>query len=648
MEEGLEKILEEFEVEGNKPHVKFRSFINQPELITINSINSVATSITENPQVGNGFYDFTINLPRPALDVESLQLLKANIPQAQACIPDYSTVFYYYKLKTQTDVNTGDILYSEQPNIKNLYMIRFLPSWYKKELIVNPTVYGYNRTFTSYADLVDELKLACAQDLATTNIITYASLLNGDIPRNIFIQDDITFDLATNANKIVMTGNNVSNLDYVYALWDTGSAYPINRIVEYEGLYYISNIDANITNVPGVSPTWEEYTIPSIVNTYLIAGYDDPNVKLMTEGTVINNVGSDRYYMVWNPYNLYEETDYTCTIYNNKLTIYQAVIQNQNQPILFTEWSADVLYKVGDIVSYLNVPVFPTVTQFICYRSTVGGINNKGLPPYNNASYWLPLYNVESAAWVSATTYTTGSTVSRPGYGNYVSLLEYNVNWIPELYPAYWLFTPYVYWLPATGSVNPDYYLQPTVSEWSRLYDFTITGISNIVSQQGLVGNTLAKRIGFTWSSFGFNPAGLMSSLNTTNPTSQTFLNRLRPIPDYQSSLISPPPAGWEASSYTADGYCNLVYSSIISIYTTIIGTSSVDSVRNANLLGVIPLDCGNLGVTFAGNYIENALTKINKDIYSIYIELRDENGQPYYLTYNAIVSLILKLTYKI
>ena len=97
---------------------------------------------------------------------------------------------------------------------------------------------------------------------------------------------------------------------------------------------------------------------------------------------------------------------------------------------------------------------------------------------------------------------------------------------------------------------------------------------------------------------------------------------------------------------YTADGYCNLVYSSVISIYTTIIGTSTVDTQRNANLLAMIPMDCGNLGVAMVGNYIDNALTKIQGDIYSIYIELRDENGEPYYLTNNATTTLLIKLTY--
>ena len=60
----------------------------------------------------------------------------------------------------------------------------------------------------------------------------------------------------------------------------------------------------------------------------------------------------------------------------------------------------------------------------------------------------------------------------------------------------------------------------------------------------------------------------------------------------------------------------------------------------------MIPMDCGNLGVAMVGNFIDTSLTKIQSDVYSIYIELRDENGEPYYLTNNATTTFLLKLTY--
>ena len=176
---------------------------------------------------------------------------------------------------------------------------------------------------------------------------------------------------------------------------------------------------------------------------------------------------------------------------------------------------------------------------------------------------------------------------------------------------------------------------------------------ASIPGNQYVQGQTLARRLGFTWNGEGL----IVDNINDYydngiefGGTIPLFYNRLRISPQYF------PPESTQTQlradilgsidSYTADGYCNLVYSSIISIYTTIVGTSTVDTQRNANLLAMIPMDCGNLGVAMVGNYIENALTKIQGDIYSIYIELRDENGQPYYLTNNATTTLLLKLSY--
>jgi hypothetical protein len=102
-----------------------------------------------------------------------------------------------------------------------------------------------------------------------------------------------------------------------------------------------------------------------------------------------------------------------------------------------------------------------------------------------------------------------------------------------------------------------------------------------------------------------------------------------------------------ETLTYTADGYCNLVFSSVVYIYSTIVLASSVDTQRTSNLLAVVPLNCGNLGVTFANNFIENPLTKVNGDLYTIGIELYNEYAEPYYLTNNAVATFLFKMTYK-
>jgi len=100
------------------------------------------------------------------------------------------------------------------------------------------------------------------------------------------------------------------------------------------------------------------------------------------------------------------------------------------------------------------------------------------------------------------------------------------------------------------------------------------------------------------------------------------------------------------ADTFTADAYACLVYSSIIYIYTSIAGASSLDTKRNTNLLAITPMNAGNLGVAFSGQFIENPLNKVAGDIYTIYMELRDEFGEPYLLSNNAVASFMLKVRY--
>jgi hypothetical protein len=99
--------------------------------------------------------------------------------------------------------------------------------------------------------------------------------------------------------------------------------------------------------------------------------------------------------------------------------------------------------------------------------------------------------------------------------------------------------------------------------------------------------------------------------------------------------------------TYTADSYCNLVYSSIVNIYANVVGASAVDTQRQSGLLAITSMNCGNLGVAFWDNYIDNPLMKVEGDIYTLVIEFRDEFDEPFMLSNNAVATLVFKATYK-
>lgn len=472
-EKAIEEILNDFERQPLQDKRTFRAYLNQPELISLSSTNAQIQSPPISPLTFAQYYNFTVNLPRPALDAKSLQLLKAVIPQAQCSIPDYSLVFPYYKLRTLPISDAGAIHYVDEPIYANLYFVRLLPSYYKKELLTTLASvidnYGFNQTFNDYQELEIQIKKACINDITFTDAQHY-------------LENDITFRYDKTINKFIFRGLNAGTPN-VYPQFDIDLIYLKNSVVTYDGSVYLAlqNVPANL-GFPSVEGAyWLDTTqfnnvnVPT-QNAYLIAGYDDPNVS---------------------------------------------------------------------------------------------------------------------------------------------TLLEY-------------------------------------INFYSSLNDYYTFGINSVPGNQNVNGQTLARRMGFTWDGTGLRIDDINDYVSNTvygyGSTVALFYNRLRVVPTYQ-----PLPAIEEGGllgvalsrlDYTADGYCNLVYSSIISIYTTIVGTSTVDTQRNANLLAMIPLDCGNLGVAMVGNYIDNALTKIQGDIYSIYIELRDENSQPYYLTNNATTTLLIKLTY--
>jgi hypothetical protein len=147
----------------------------------------------------------------------------------------------------------------------------------------------------------------------------------------------------------------------------------------------------------------------------------------------------------------------------------------------------------------------------------------------------------------------------------------------------------------------------------------------------------------------------LYEEIPTSGSTTLTQLyNRLRPVPEYVvdppgDDLTALPGAGSAILNFklTANGYANLVYTAIISVYATIVGGSTLDTQRNTNLIGTMAMSAGNLGIGFGANYIEVPLRAGDGDIYSMTFEFRDDYDEPYPLTNNAAVTITLKLGYK-
>ena len=96
---------------------KLRSFTNQPERVCISSDNDINTAQTQNAVAEQTFSSFRVAIQRPFLDVKSIQLLRASIPNAVTNIPDEECTFWYYRLPVA--VFSGRITITTAPTITN-------------------------------------------------------------------------------------------------------------------------------------------------------------------------------------------------------------------------------------------------------------------------------------------------------------------------------------------------------------------------------------------------------------------------------------------------------------------------------------------------------------------------------------------------
>lgn len=719
MEQQLEEIVREIEEEQALNRVSgvevFRSMLNQPNLVAISSANATGTTS------GTSFSKFSVNLPRPVLQTESIQLVNANIPQCVQNIPDTAATFWYYRLSEYS---------GKVPNSRNLYYVKLLPSYYKKEFIAESQNYGYNQTFNSYQDVATQLALACQNDLTYDNLQIQDGDEDATTYRLNYLPSEISITYNAGINKFQMTGTNATT-QMAYKSYNAGTTYALNDVVIYLTSTYISLQAGNTGNTPATSPlfwrkiyvdiveTWDadtpyragQYvayndtlyiavvdvigggtpdtnadwstTLPTdIFYRYLITGFNDPNVQLV-QGT-----GRQQ----WNPYALFELNDIVeynggswyaikqnkgfipftingATIWNvadsydpGDFVLYNGVVyecltpsvadQPDISPVYWTDmtWNNTADYQTGDVVEYLG-------SQYRAVKDVITKLDGNGLPipnpvPLNNPAQWVPL------PWDATRRYAVGDIVSTGGV--FYIATQPSTNQAPALFSAYW--SPNTYWtyIPFQN-VAPVIGLNRISSEFDMLDIWD--GVVQYPFPVGIPGQPfnpnprrlLNSILGFTWN--GLMNAAILDEIDTfttavsTSTTTTELFNRLRPVPQYfirytTTYPILRDPVATASQTYTADGYCNLVYSSIISIYATIVGGSTLDTQENTNLLAMGTMNCGNLGVSFFSPYVNNPL-KVAEDIYTLQIELQDEFGEPYVLTNNAVATFVLKITYK-
>jgi len=697
-QEQLAEVVKEIEEEKALGRVAavtvFKGLLNQPQLVSLSSANATADGASY------GYSVFNVNMPRPILEAQTLQLLTANIPLCTQNIPDTACVFWYYRL---------DLYANTVPNTENLFFVRLLPSYYKPEFFQpTPSIYGQNITFNDYPSVATQLALSCKRDLMVDNLIGTADEWSGSaVYQAQFVPQDITITYNSTQNKFQMTGLNTAAPLFAYSAADTysaGTTYAAGAFVTYNDAVYRSLLAGNIGNTPSFSSTFWSYVTDRLVqdfvaytpyqtgqyvvssgviyqaNTniwsasfstldgwvtptqplgpynyrYLVAGYADPNV-VINQGT--NVVSGNR--RQWNQYALFESGD----IVQYQGVTYQSTKQNKGFlpfPIpnsTTNAYSASVSYAVGDYVYFDN-------KYYVNIKASLG--ISPALGYTNNANWKFIEYspNTSSVFWRVGDLMTYVGTIGN-GVFFYKCIKDNNANQASPISTGgvfstnpYWIPS---YWTPLTSSVNLPvtglYALSRTFDMADTFNGFIQYPFPIAIPAQPF--NPAPRRLlnsilGFCWNGL-FNPANLNTSLGASTgipngTTTSDTLNRIRPVPYYTSygsgSLLTTGNST-TATVFTADGYANLVYSSIINVYTTIVSGTTLDTQRNTNLISTATLNAGNLGISFFANFLDTKLRVNNADIYSIGIELRDEMNELYPLTNNGICTFTLGLTYK-
>ena len=404
-------------------------------------------------------------------------------------------------------------------------------------------------------------------------------------------------------------------------------------------MLYISTAEV-WNNPPNSLDGWTEANLSGFYR-YLITGPQDPNVIPAQAG--VNPFVVDTFpKLQWNKYALYEVGDRV--EYEGQL--WRCVQQNQNAiPIQAILWVSANAYNANDVVQYRGV----------VYRALQFVPSFYSPPQY--PAYWerITYWGWDNCEWTSTTTYNLDDSVIYQGK-TWRLADDSSLNDPPSPSNEAW------------DELDPDRFSAPSYGLFttSTSFDF-VEQIDDIILLPFPVGiqaqpfNPRPRRLLNTITGFTFNGifnAQAFQSLTTPDQERSVLsqltaqFNRLRPVPVYDEAVIGGlgalrDPLSTASYTYTADGYCNLVYSSIISTYCDVVGPSSIDTQRTSNLLAVNSMNCGNLGISFYAPYLDNPLTKVQNDIYSIFVEFRDEFGDPYYFTNNAVVTITFKMTYK-
>jgi len=602
----LDSLMEHLETTNINKKPAFHSFTNQPERVCISSENDISTSQTQNAVEEQTFNSFKVAIARPFLDVKSIQLLRASIPNAVTNIPDEECTFWYYRLPTAIFAGTLSLSTASSSFT--------------------------NATFTT----------------ASSGFITYPSTSYG-----------ITnvFPSSPNAGLVKYESVTITGLA-------AGSTVKISGVTPagYNGTFIVQAVSSVNRTFTVINATTGAPVLPAATWTQVVTDYIDWST---VPYSVRSSTGTTRGYFTYPPTQANQISIYS----SSSLTGGTVGTISRSSDLYLPAPSSRFLHMVRLLPSYYKAELFESafgVDSDLPPNSRYGF--NKTFTDYTDLATQLALSCAADPAYDIATNVGDPFTIFIPNdisitFNETLNKFIFtgNNDYYQSIKYASYLSAGYEdpnLWIPGTTTYATDIISAPT------LYDYLTNDlpgdynyIRGINGQPYKIYRTLNLRLGFTWN-------GLITSIAAKFPINVTslegaqqnasvltsFLNRLRPVPSYfytgtpLGTILQTSPT--TTVLYTADSYADLVYTNTVSLYADFTGGSTYDSMSNTQLLACVPMNASNLGVTFYNTTLYCPLTKISDQIYEIEIRMLTDTGAPYVIPNSAIVSLELALTY--
>jgi hypothetical protein len=619
--------LEETEATKKKP--AFKSFINQPERVNISSDSDINITQSQDAITEQTFSSFKVNIARPFLDVKSIQLLRASIPNAVTNIPDEECVFWYYRIPTFTFSGTITVVAPTPPlqPTPTPDDPGYTGATFTTAGVISPAVaiFGISQVFVGSpgpgyvtfrcASAVTGLAAGSRVTIAGVSPAGYNGTFNVySVPGGGFPNDFVV--VLPNLGAATLSGATVTTVITDFIDWGT--------------------VPYSVCNVAGVpfGYFFPPETNPETVSIYISADLSGATIGTITRSSDLFMPAPSFQYLhmirllpSFYKTELFNSDDGQDTNlppnsfygYNRTFSDYQDLASELSRSSL-----ADPAYDLA-VDANSTFPLFIPADISITFNQTL----NKFIFTGNNISVKVGVEEYLFARYLSA------------GY-NDVNL-----------------------WNTALMNTNDNTFFGVPISA-PQLYAYTADeGTSDYSFIRGASGQpwqiyrTLNLRLGFTWngsisqiaSAFPINMT-VLSGAATKASVIVSYYNRLRPVPDYVdvagpfSTSLGGPTDPYTVTYYTADSYANLVYTNTVSLYADFTGGSTYDSIGNTQLLACVPMNASNLGVTFYNATLYCPLTKISDQIYEIEIRMLTDTGAPYVIPNSCIVSLELALTY--